>query len=261
MRKQLLRAFTILAVAVTAGTLHSTPFGAPTDGRTGSPGDGGKTCVTSGCHSGAVNSTTTIISSNVPAEGYTPGSTYTITVSVDGSGKKGFCVSPQDASGNVLGTLAAGTGNAVTGKGYMTHTSAVSTNPAVWTFSWTAPAAGTGTVNFYGAFATTKFSTRKQVFPIAEKSATGIREQSVFNNLDVYPNPVRDGKVSLSLQLKRAVTVQVSIINIQGQEVMSQTMEGNTLNRVLDCSAFENGVYFLRVTAGTEVITKKLLFQ
>lgn len=261
MRKQLLRTFAIVAIAITAGTLHSTPFGAPTDGRTGSPGDGGKTCVTSGCHSGAVNPATTILSSNIPAEGYTPGSTYTITVTVDGTGRKGFCVSPQDISGNVLGTLTAGTGNAVTGKGYMTHTSAVSANPAVWTFSWKAPAAGTGTVNFYGAFATTRFSTRTQVYPVAEKSATGIREQSVFSKFEVYPNPVKEGKINLNLQLNGTNEVHVSLINIQGQEVISQTMEGNNMNRMLDCSAFENGVYFLRVAAGTEVVTKKLLFQ
>ena len=125
--------------------------GAPS-GRTGSPGDGSN-C--SSCHSQAAGTTPGLITSNIPASGYVPGQTYQITATntLTGSGKYGFEVSPQNASGTQLGTLAAGTGSKlVGGTKYVTHSSS-NTSTNTWTFGWTAPAAGTGTVTFYGAFA------------------------------------------------------------------------------------------------------------
>ncbi len=125
------------------------PGGSPA-GYTGSPGDA-KNCTQ--CHGGTASSVTGWITSNIPPAGYTPGTSYTITVTVTGSGKKGFEVSPQNLTGTLLGTLAAGSGSELAGSGkYVTQSSGVNSNPATWSFTWTAPAAGTGDVTFYGAF-------------------------------------------------------------------------------------------------------------
>ena len=131
------------------------PNGAPA-GMTGSPGDGNN-CTS--CHGGTATTSTGWITSNIPAGGYIAGQTYQITAtnSLTGSGKYGFEVSPQNASGTLLGTLTPGAnckfadGNSK----YITHTNATS-GLNVWTFNWTAPAAGTGNVTFYGAFAKNK---------------------------------------------------------------------------------------------------------
>jgi hypothetical protein len=131
------------------------PNGAPA-GMTGSPGDGNN-CTS--CHGGTASTSAGWITSNIPAAGYVAGQTYQITAtnSLTGSGKYGFEVSPQNAAGTLLGTLTAGTnckfadGNSK----YITHSNATS-SLHVWTFNWTAPAAGTGTVTFYGAFARNK---------------------------------------------------------------------------------------------------------
>ncbi|MCX6257875.1 MAG: T9SS type A sorting domain-containing protein [Bacteroidia bacterium] len=144
--------------------LHAS--GAPA-GKTGSPGDGSN-CTS--CHGGTATAVTGWITSNVPVAGYIAGNSYTITVTVPGSGNKGFEVSPQSPSGNLLGTLTAGTGSHLTGSNkYITHSSTVSTNPAVWTFTWTAPASGTGNVTFYGAFAITTSTTRLSTLVISEQ--------------------------------------------------------------------------------------------
>jgi hypothetical protein len=127
------------------------PTGAPA-GYTGSPGDG-KNCTE--CHGGTATTISGWITSNIPAEGYLPGQTYQITATNNntGSGKYGFEISPQSASGTLLGTLTAGANNQLVGNNkYVTHVSA-STSINTWTFNWTAPAAGTGNVTFYGAFA------------------------------------------------------------------------------------------------------------
>ena len=138
--------------------VNSKPDGSPS-AKTGSPGDGGVTCQSS-CHGGPSPATMTgWITSNIPGGGYTPGSTYTITATITRPGhtRWGFEISPQNTSGTLLGTLIATNTSQTklisTGK-YITHTTAGNSgsNPKSWTFDWTAPAAGTGNVTFYGAF-------------------------------------------------------------------------------------------------------------
>lgn len=127
------------------------PNGAPA-AVTGSPGDGSD-CTQ--CHGGTATTVAGWITSNIPASGYVPGQTYQITAtnSITGSGKYGFEVSPQNAAGSQLGTLAVGSGTKlVGGTKYITHSNATS-SLKTWTFNWTAPAAGTGDVTFYGSFA------------------------------------------------------------------------------------------------------------
>ncbi len=123
MNKQFLQFFAriislvILCLAVSASAF-AYPSGAPA-GYTGSPGDGHH-CVS--CHGGSAATVTAWITSNIPAAGYTGGANYTITVTVSGTGKKGFEVSPQNASGTQLGVLAAGSGShLIGGTKYVTH--------------------------------------------------------------------------------------------------------------------------------------------
>ena len=141
--------FTALVIVMSSAMMY--PGGAPA-AKTGSPGDGAS-C--SQCHGQTATTTAGLITTNIPPEGYTPGQTYQITAtnSLTGSGKYGFEVSPQNIAGTQLGTLVAGTGNKlVGGTKYVTQSNSNSTTHT-WTFGWIAPAAGTGAVTFYGAFA------------------------------------------------------------------------------------------------------------
>lgn len=146
----------LLLVSATAFVLLTSfagfyPGGSPA-GKTGSPGDGSN-C--SSCHGTAATTTAGWITSNIPAAGYTPGQAYQITATnnMTGSGKYGFEVSPQNVAGTLLGTLTAGTGTKLVGTGKYVTQSAASNTLKTWTFTWTAPVAGTGNVTFYGAFA------------------------------------------------------------------------------------------------------------
>ncbi|MCX6303918.1 MAG: T9SS type A sorting domain-containing protein [Bacteroidetes bacterium] len=173
MKKQSLQFLTrILCSAILAITLNISAFaypgGAPA-GYTGSPGDG-QHCVS--CHGGSAATVTGWITSNIPAAGYTAGTAYTITVTVSGTGKKGFEVSPQNATGVQLGVLAAGTGNHTTGgTKYVTQSASGSTSSTVtWSFTWTAPVAGTGQVTFYGAFCVGKSNTKLSTLVVGENA-------------------------------------------------------------------------------------------
>jgi hypothetical protein len=185
-----------IAIAITAVSLlyafsgdnADYPSGAPA-GYTGSPGDG-QNCAN--CHGGSASNVTGWITSNIPAEGYTPGTTYTITATASGSGNKGFEISPQNSSGTLLGTLIAGSGSQLTGSGkYITHTSASSSNPKVWTFSWVAPASGTGTVTFYGAFCVSKPVTKLSTLVVSENVSVPLTATASAN-----PSTIVSGSTS-----------------------------------------------------------------
>jgi hypothetical protein len=173
MRKNLVQFILVVMVVIgiitgfnTKSIAHSN--GSPA-GYTGSPGDG-HNCTS--CHGGTAATVSGWITTNVPSGGYTGGNTYTITVTVTGSGAKGFEVSPQNATGTQLGTLAAGSGSKlVGGTKYCTHSSASNSNPTTWNFSWTAPVAGTGTVTMYGAFVVSQPNVKIGSLAIPEAAA------------------------------------------------------------------------------------------
>ena len=168
-KKTILSTFALAVFFIGYYQLTSNPTGAPA-GYSGSPADG-QTCAN--CHGGTATTVSNVLTSNVPASGYVPGTNYTITVSISGaSTRKGFQVSPQNNSGVLIGTLTAGSGNTIVGSKYITHTSSKTTNPGTWTFTWTAPAAGSGTVNFYGAFVSNYSNITKQVLTVNEQTST-----------------------------------------------------------------------------------------
>jgi hypothetical protein len=143
--------------SVIATMVLSYPGGAPA-GKTGSPAD---VSLCTSCHDASVKTQTGMISSNAAGNEYIPGKTYTITATASGSAsvkRIGFEVSPQDKTGKLLGKLiltnTIDTKFSGTDGKYVTHTNKGSqvNGKKTWSFNWVAPAKGTGTVVFYGAF-------------------------------------------------------------------------------------------------------------
>jgi hypothetical protein len=166
--------------------------------------------------------------------------------------------------GTILGTLSAGTGNSVTGKGYMTHTLAVSTTPAVWTFTWVAPAAGTGTVNFYGAYANNKTMVRKSVVAINEKLASGINEYSKVERLKIFPNPITNNVINVSFETQKTQNIMLSVFDLKGMEVsklVNANFQSGKHNEIYTIPNLESGIYFIRMQNGEQLFQEKFLVQ
>jgi hypothetical protein len=241
--------------------LQSYPYGAPA-GYAGGPAESGTTCANPACHGGtATVATNSIISTDVPTEGYTGGNSYTITVTVNNGGRKGFEVSPQLADGTLAGTLTAGTDNTVVNGKYVTHTAAKISSPAVWTFTWKAPVSGTGPVDFYGAFANTKSTTRTQKLTVIEKSATGINENDYLSQLSLYPNPIIGKTLNLAFELKKNANVAIALVDLTGREVLNlensyESMGSKNYN--FNLPEVNNGIYFVQVRMNDSRISKKI---
>jgi hypothetical protein len=184
--------------------------GAPA-GYTNSPADG-QNC--SHCMGGTATSVTNWITSDIPSDGYVPGTTYTFTLTATGTGKKGFQISPQDLNGNLIGTLIPGTGNKLIGSGkYLTHSSSPSGNPSSWNFQWTAPAGGAGAVTFYASFAVTKLATKTTTYTV-NQSTVGISE-GPLTKLALCPNPATD-HFTVSGENTQGGRLRLELVNLEG---------------------------------------------
>ena len=190
MKKRLLTLGTILVTVLlvfSSSYLVSYPDGAPS-GVANDPSSGSANCTS--CHSGtATTPATTVanITTNIPSAGYTPGTTYTVTATVTYAGKTrfGFEVSPQNATGTYKGTMIVTNTSQtkITGTKYITQTTAGNsgTGTKSWTFNWVAPAAGTGTVTFYGSLmaANNNGGTSGDLTYIVQKSVTEAQPCSI----------------------------------------------------------------------------------
>ncbi|MGY8951081.1 MAG: choice-of-anchor V domain-containing protein [Flavobacteriales bacterium] len=160
MKKLLLFTSVILGLIIMTYPKAITGFaGGSPGGKTNSPMDG-QNCTA--CHAGSINSGqgSVTITSDIPASGYIPANTYTITVesSHPSYTKYGFELTAE-SFGNKTGgftivnssqTKLINGGNAVTHKIGGTLGSASKT----WSVNWTAPAAGNMSVDFYATSVT-----------------------------------------------------------------------------------------------------------
>lgn len=264
-KTKLFAAAGMIAVCVfTLPGIQSQPTGAPA-AASGGPAEGGATCAQSGCHSGTATSGATFMSTDIPTEGYTPGTQYNITISIPSMGKKGFMFSAQDSVGNFKGTPVAGTTSKLfsNNTNYVTHITPNTSNPGVWTFKWTAPAAGTGKLNLHGAFAINTSSTRTQVIAVNEKLASGLNELAQQIGLKAYHNSTEQ-VLNLAFNLNNNQAVKVQLLNLNGQicnTIFDGNMQAGAQTLSAATAAQNAGVYLLEIQLGNKAAYQKVMIS
>ena len=218
--------------------VHSSSDGAPA-GRTGSPGDG-LTCNNS-CHGSqpgnAQGNEVSVITSNIPPTGYTPGETYDIAVSMQGgSSSYGFSLTVEDAQNANQGTLIApnGSGVQINGSGdYVTQTSNLGQGSKTWNFQWTAPAAGTGEVTFYAAtiYGSGGAGNNNDVMVLTNTSVQEASNVSIteaeLESLAVYPNPVIDEINVAAKDIDEEILI--TMFDVSGRQVLQEIHDGGEI--------------------------------
>lgn len=266
----------LTVVSLSLNNAHSYPEGAPS-GAAGAPADNNKTCAQGGCHPGTATPIFNVITSDVPATGYEPGATYTVTATITDPGlvRYGFEITPQDLNGNVLGTMALSdpskTKFTASNNKYITHKSNGTMFPghtASWSFNWTAPAAGTGDVTFYGAFdfsnnngSTSGDVIHTSTLTVSEALGTGIDEIAAIHSLTVFPNPATD-HFNLFYQLNDQQLVQVSLCDMSGRQValyVNETQPAGNYNYDFPLDNIVPGVYVINIASGNRLKTLKLV--
>ncbi|MCF8430221.1 MAG: T9SS type A sorting domain-containing protein [Bacteroidia bacterium] len=147
------RTICIVAICLFSVTVYTYSSNPPV-ATAGDPGNGNCTS----CHSGSAITSGTAWSSialtGLPTNGYIPGTIYTLTMNGNSAAtsKNGFQLTSLNASNAMAGAITASTGTGLQTSSGITYISQSGSNSSSWSFNWTAPLSGTGTVTFYAAF-------------------------------------------------------------------------------------------------------------
>lgn len=237
--------------------------------------NGGVTCNTSGCHSGAaVNSGpgSVSISTDIPGSGYVGGNTYSVSVTVSAGGangaKYGFSAS---ATKEGTATFTGGFANAdnstlVKASGnYIVHNSTVNGNGVnsshTFTFDWTAPATGTGNVKFWAAGNSANgnnSSSGDQIYNnsllVNEAPGASITED-IIDAFNLFPNPATETtNIRIPAQMMDGT---LRVMDLTGKIVFNKKMIESEFS--LNLSEFKNGIYIVELNKAGKVKTLKLV--
>lgn len=86
-------------------------------------------------------------------------------------------------------------------------------------------------------------------------SALTSKQEQPFENLNVYPNPVGNGKIYISS--KSSAPKDVEIYDVLGKRVMQTTLATKELN----ITALNPGVYIIKIKEGDQRATRKLIVK
>ncbi|MCW3070528.1 MAG: hypothetical protein JWO44_418 [Bacteroidetes bacterium] len=89
-------------------------------------------------------------------------------------------------------------------------------------------------------------------------TATGISTMEPSSSISVYPNP-NNGEFNVSLSLDKQSDVTIRVLNVMGQEVTSETVNGiidGTFSISVDGQA--SGIYFIEVRTESSTFMKKI---
>lgn len=254
---------------------HINESGAPA-GKTGAPGEG--TCTD--CHSGSVQSGTgfnnlmLFDSDNVLVTEYTPGSTYTVVVSMNSTAaKKGFEATARISSDNTTaGTMASVSGSTQikTGsasKKYATHINTSTTSLSGWTFTWTAPSTDVGNVIFYLATNETNnndgssgdiIRTSQHAYLAVDNA--GIKEKAVKAPFSAAFNAIKQS-IMLDLVAKQGSVYSLNVVDLTGKSVFYKrlgSMEDQVKEEIFLPESIRGGLYVLHLFEDNTSFTQKI---
>jgi hypothetical protein len=258
--KKLYAFLAILAVPVILLT-YGASSGSP-GGKSGSPLDVNN-CTQ--CHTGDAQTAEDWITTDIPDWGYTPGETYTITVTGmhEGVSLMGFEITAESSFGKVGEFALADTirTQLTNGNRAVTHTSDGNTPDGdmnTWDMEWTAPSVGSPVVTFYAAInaADGSGNTTGDVIYLTTleviEASTSIGQDLLESTVRVYPNPATQ-----YVNVETPDNARLEVINFLGQ--MMNIIEETDESTQLDVSAYDQGIYFVRISSEGQSVTKRVV--
>lgn len=232
-------------------------------GRSSSMSDGGATCATNGgCHAGSTPLKQDMLSTNIPANGYSPGATYEITISAtdDGVNVWGFEMMAEDENGNPIGEFTNTSDvNSLSSGQRATHkfASTSSSNGQTWAASWIAPSSGSGKVIFYvstlaanGNGNTGGDQVYNDTLQVKENLVASIGQVKDVD-IDIYPNPTSH---TIAIEGYTNTKAILKILDTKGQVYHSAHF-----TNFVDVSDLSQGTYFIRIIENKNVYIKRFV--
>lgn len=86
-------------------------------------------------------------------------------------------------------------------------------------------------------------------------------EPANLASFEIAPNPT-GGFLNIQFELKEAVPVQISLVNLMGQEIQTEKLgrvSAGNFNSNINLNELSNGIYFLRLDIDGEVVSRKVI--
>jgi hypothetical protein len=136
-------------------------------------------------------------------------------------------------------------------------------------FQWTAPSAGTGTVNFYAAaFQGTTSSGNGQSSRVTISAAeitTSVVNQALLPNEFTlgqnYPNPFNPN-TRIGFRVSGSGFVSLKVYDVLGREVrtlVNEELKADSYETTFNATGLSSGVYFYHLRAGEFTQTKRVI--
>lgn len=260
---------------ITALTLSSYDNGAYFGGAGNRTGSAGSTanCSTGGCHStntANTKPTVVVLSNGTPVTKYLPGVTYTIAVGGSNTSaslpKFGFQLSAVKSSNtsqqagsfsNVPANVAirnAGGLQLVEHSAPLGGTGSGTNWAYATSFSWTAPAAGTGQVTFFltlnavNGNNSTSGDQPNNITATINEIPAGITEIDGSIHVAAYPNPATD-YVNLRMSDVAAGTYAVTVFDLNGKKIVTESVQvsGSNFETTLSARTWAAGLYHIQI--------------
>jgi hypothetical protein len=138
----------------------------------------------------------------------------------------------------------------------VTLTAATGFSNYVWNGGQTTDAI---TVSVGGTYTVTAFDgTCSQTANILVEYATGI-ENINATTLNIFPNPNK-GNFEVAFDLKKATDVTVSVLNVQGTEVYTETFAANSgnNNKNVSLNNLSSGIYIVKMNVDGGAISRRI---
>ncbi len=263
MKKKILLFTSSLAIAALTFSSYSTGYGGGGGNATGAAGS---TVGCTPCHGSLTSATMgsiTVInkSTSLPVTKYTAGVTYQVNLIGSNTAtlsKFGFQAAVTNSSSANAGTLiATSTSNTIVrtagGVSLIEHSTPISAITAgVYniSFDWTAPAAGTGTVTFYGVLNAVNGNGSSDAgddpsngfTTVLTENTTSIAGLKATVASKLYPNPCTN---VLNIELLNAGNFTAKIIDISGRQLLETSNQ-----KTIDVTSLSSGVYFIKIMQG-----------
>ncbi len=256
--------YLILGMALSAISLvfmsaSSGPASTLGEDKTGSPVSTGG-C--NGCHgggAGSISPSISVLDGGNPVSSYIPGKSYTINASAIGAHTRyGVQICVLNGSNATAGTLSAGTGTKISALGAKSigeHSAPRAT--ADFTFSWVAPAKGTGSVTLYAGMvgannngSTDGDATGSGNLTLTEDNSSTISDLPKME-VSVYPNPCND-QLFVNTSLTQASYI---VYDLNGKA----HLQGKLLSKNIQVTALPTGIYLLEIKNASHTVSTRFV--
>ena len=93
-----------------------------------------------------------------------------------------------------------------------------------------------------------------------EEKVLGI-DNNLASNFTMYPNPVRQGQLSVQISNLELTDGSLSLYNMLGQKVSTTDLDANALRVSIDVSNLNSGVYIIKLSANGTATSQLLIIQ